>query len=246
MSDINKAVKWAMNIAEDNRHGYDQTHRNGPDYDCSSLVGTALNQAGFNVKPTSTTRNLLDQLLKCGFVQVSDDNRKAGDIHLKVGKHVAMSTDTLHIVHARINEKGTATGGKTGDQTGSEIAVTNYYNYPWDYHLRYNSGVKPKGLTNDDILKIIQQTISGRYGSGDERRKKLSAENVSPLAIQIMVNFESNDFKACYEYICSLIALTVETKKINLNEVADHYSLTPEDLDKRMAKTIKVLAWEQA
>ena len=36
MPSISKAVVFAVNIAYDNLHGYDQTHRNGPNYDCSS------------------------------------------------------------------------------------------------------------------------------------------------------------------------------------------------------------------
>ena len=59
MGNIEKAVSFMITVAKDDSHGYDQAHRNGGiDYDCSSLVGTALNQAGFNVKKSSTTRTL--------------------------------------------------------------------------------------------------------------------------------------------------------------------------------------------
>lgn len=67
MSKIETAVSFMEAIARDNSHGYDQAHRNGPNYDCSSLVGTALHKAGFNVNSGSTTRNLREQLLKNGF-----------------------------------------------------------------------------------------------------------------------------------------------------------------------------------
>lgn len=135
---IEEAVKWMENIARDDSHGYDQAHRNGPNYDCSSLVGTALSKAGFNVSPSSTTRNLYEQLKKEGFVSCSKP-WKRGDIHLSVGHHVVTSIDANNIVHASINEKGTATGGKSGDQTGKEICIRSYYEYPkgWTYHLRY-------------------------------------------------------------------------------------------------------------
>ena len=54
MSDIEKAVSFMIDIAKDDSHGYDQIYRTGgTDYDCSSLVGTALNQAGFNPKSSS-------------------------------------------------------------------------------------------------------------------------------------------------------------------------------------------------
>lgn len=38
MTKIEKAVTWALAIANDNTHGYDQQYRWGPDYDCSSLI----------------------------------------------------------------------------------------------------------------------------------------------------------------------------------------------------------------
>lgn len=67
MPNIMKAVKFMIDTANDNTHGYGQTHRNGPDYDCSSLVGTALHVADFNVSPYSWTGNLESQLRSAGY-----------------------------------------------------------------------------------------------------------------------------------------------------------------------------------
>lgn len=141
MSDINKAVSWAIGIARDDSHGYDQEHRNGPDYDCSSFVGTALHNAGFPVSPYSTTRNLVLQLRAAGFVDCKPPYKK-GDIHITPGHHVVMSIDSSSIVHASINENNDITGGKTGDQTGREICTRSFYTpqYGWGYHLRYAGG----------------------------------------------------------------------------------------------------------
>ena len=36
MTKTEKAVTWAIEIANDPAHGYDQDNRWGPDYDCSS------------------------------------------------------------------------------------------------------------------------------------------------------------------------------------------------------------------
>lgn len=140
---IEAAVAFMERIAADNSHGYDQAHRNGPDYDCSSLVSKALNQAGFDVKIGSTTSNLYEQLKADGFKKCSKP-WKRGDIHLSVGHHVVMSTDANNIVHASINEKGTVSGGKSGDQTGREICKRSYYEHPsgWTYHLRYEPSDK--------------------------------------------------------------------------------------------------------
>ena len=58
---IERAVQWAIEIAEDPIHGYSQGVENatdecpytggreGPDYDCSSFVYHALDYAGFNI-----------------------------------------------------------------------------------------------------------------------------------------------------------------------------------------------------
>ena len=141
MANIEYAVSFMEMIAKDDTHGYAQDNRGGkPDYDCSSLVGTALNKAGFNVNPASTTRNLYDQLIKCGFVSIGiTDARQRGDIFLSPGHHVVMCTDANSIVHASINERGGTTKGIPGDQTGREICTRSYYtpSYGWTYHLRY-------------------------------------------------------------------------------------------------------------
>lgn len=167
MSNIEKAVSFMIDIAKDDSHGYDQIHRTGgTDYDCSSLVGTALNQAGFNVKKSSTTRTLRAQLLACGFKTVSVGGaRKRGDIFLKEGHHVVMCTDANNIVHASINEKGKTTGGKPGDQTGKEICVRSFYNYKggWDYHFRFSDAIstqpttKPSTTPKNDLVALGQQ-----------------------------------------------------------------------------------------
>lgn len=167
MSNIEKAVSFMIDIAKDDSHGYDQIHRTGgTDYDCSSLVGTALNQAGFNVKKSSTTRTLRAQLLACGFKTVLVGGaRKRGDIFLKEGHHVVMCTDANNIVHASINEKGKTTGGKPGDQTGKEICVRSFYNYKggWDYHFRFSDAIstqpttKPSTTPKNDLVALGQQ-----------------------------------------------------------------------------------------
>lgn len=142
MQSIESAVSFMEKIANDDSHGYSQLNRTGnPDYDCSSLVGSALNQAGFNVSPSSTTRNLYDQLIACGFISIPvNDTRKRGDIFLTPGKHVVMCTDSTHIAQASIDENGGITGATPGDQTGREIWITSFKQTGWTYHLRYDGG----------------------------------------------------------------------------------------------------------
>ena len=187
MGKIDKAVKTAINIANDNSHGYDQTHRNGPDYDCSSFIAYCLNKAGFQVSLSSWTGNLRKQLLACGFKSIHvNSTRKRGDIFLTEGKHVVMCTSAHEIVHASINEFGKTIGGKTGDQNGKEICERTFYtpDYGWDYHLRYNGdkgsagytmNLLKKGSSNIDVtvfeilmtkLGYYSGSIDTKYGAG--------------------------------------------------------------------------------
>ena len=168
MSDMNKAVSWALGIARDDSHGYDQEHRNSPDYDCSSFVGTALHNAGFPVSPYSTTRNLVPQLRAAGFVDCQPPYKK-GDIHITPGHHVVMSIDSSSIVHASINENNDITGGKTGDQTGREICTRSFYTpqYGWGYHLRYAGG-STGGSTGGKTL--VKKTCAKSAASFDKSK----------------------------------------------------------------------------
>lgn len=168
MSKIENAVAWEEQIAADDRHGYSQVHRNGPDYDCSSFVGTALSQAGFPVSPYSTTRNLGEQLERSGFVKAKKPWRR-GDIHLAAGHHVTMSVDANRIVHASQSENG-GIDGQTGDQTGKEICVRSYYDLPYEntVHYRYaGKNDKPQNVMESSIktesARSFDRKIAGAY-----------------------------------------------------------------------------------
>ena len=143
-ANIEKAVQWAIGIANDDSHGYDQTNRNGPDYDCSSLVSHALIQAGFNV-PVSSTRTLRANLVAVGFEWIPGLNNSGemvrGDILLTEGSHTEFYIGQGQNVGAHYNEFGGIVGGRTGDQSGYEISVTSYYSFPWGGVLRWPDNV---------------------------------------------------------------------------------------------------------
>lgn len=145
---INKAVSIALGIAEDPRHGYDQASRWGPDYDCSSFLTEVWEMVGVPVKTAGarTTGNMYPAFTRCGFRDVKAEvnlhtgaGLERGDVLLNVSHHTEMYVGNGRNVKASINEKGTVTGGQTGDQTGREIYVGQYYlpSYGWDYVLRY-------------------------------------------------------------------------------------------------------------
>lgn len=188
MPDIMKAVQFMIDTANDSTHGYDQANRNGPDYDCSSLVATALNVGGFNVSPYSWTGNLETQLRACGFVDCKAP-WMPGDIHLNTQHHVCMSISTTQIAQASINEKGTVTGGKTGDQTGKEIWIRDYYEYSygWNAHLRY-TGQGTEEKTDASMDTIAREVIAGKWGNGESRKKLLAEAGYDYNTVQQKVN----------------------------------------------------------
>lgn len=181
MNKIEKAVEWAEQIAADDRHGYSQVHRNSPDYDCSSFVGTALAKAGFPVSIYSTTRNLGEQLENAGFVPCGHP-WKCGDIHLASGHHVTMSVDATHIVHASQSENG-GIDGQTGDQTGKEICVRSYYDLPYGntVHYRYAGAADeppknvPEHSYKTESARRFDRKIAGAYHTHDRYHLRVGA-----------------------------------------------------------------------
>lgn len=197
MTKTEKAVQWMINTANDSRHGYDQARRWGErgDYDCSSAVITAWQTAGVPVKSAGATYtgNMYSVFKKCGFVDVTHSvNLKSGsglargDVLLNRRFHTAIYIGSGKIVQASINEKGTATGGIPGDQTGKEFLVRSYYNYPWDYVLRYpETAEKIHKKTNADIAREV---ILGLWSTGSERIRRLRNAGYNPGEIQKIVN----------------------------------------------------------
>ena len=166
MSKIDKAIEWALNIANDSSHGYDQASRWGPNYDCSSLLISAWEAAGVPVKTKGATYtgNMKSVFLKCGFKDVTKNDNvefgmgaglQRGDILLHEGNHTAMYLGDGRIVQASINERGGITGGQSGDQTGNEIHVRYYYNYPWQVLLRY---------VGEDAGEVTEEATSEAVG----------------------------------------------------------------------------------
>lgn len=146
---ISTAVRWALSIADDDSHGYDQNDRWGPDYDCSSFVISAYDFAGLPVKDNGAgyTGNMVTAFKKTGFVDVTHtinldtgEGLETGDVLWRTG-HTELIYEPGKMVGATGNEIGDVVGGATGDQTTREIRRRDYYNptkTPWEIVLRYN------------------------------------------------------------------------------------------------------------
>lgn len=185
---VENAVSWAVSIANDNSHGYSQTSRLGPDYDCSSLVISALKKAGFNTGGATYTGNMTN-LTACGFEWIpwssigSVSNLKRGDILLNKEYHTAFYLGNNQLVEAHGRSQADknydprpVSVAKTlpGDQDGQEIRVTNYYWYShgWDGILRCNNPVNPNscGCSTDYagtyVVSTERSPLTMRSGHG--------------------------------------------------------------------------------
>lgn len=172
MTKAEEAVKLAFELANDDTHGYDQANRWGPDFDCSSAIIYIWEKIGVKVKSAGATYtgNMYSVFKLCGFEDVTNKvNRitgsglELGDILLNHRNHVAMFVGSGKVFNASINEKGTVTGGKTGDQTGKEIRIVNYYNYPWNCVLRYTKDMVTKKIETKPTTQATDTSYYAMY-----------------------------------------------------------------------------------
>lgn len=208
MTCTEKAIQFMENTAKDDKHGYSQINRWGnPDYDCSALVITAWEKSGVLVKTAGATYtgNMLSAFLKCGFTDVTAKVDKKtgnglvrGDVLLNTGKHTAMYCGNGMEVEASIDERGGITGKTKGDNTGKEILIRPYRNYPWTHILRYKevgtgqqaqgNGQQATGI-NDTL---INEVLAGKWGNGTARKEMLEKAGYNYNEVQRLVNLRCN------------------------------------------------------
>lgn len=77
---------------------------------------------------------------------------------------------SVRIGHASINERGTVSGGRAGDQTGKEVCVRNWYNKPWnvmlickDKALAKRAAEYMKAICDDDDFGYCQTHRGSGY-----------------------------------------------------------------------------------
>lgn len=159
------AVKWAVAIANNPKHGYSQANRWGnPDYDCSSFALSAYKQAGANIGGATYTGNMRSELLKHGFKDVTSQvnlntqkGLQPGDILLwhsgGTNGHTALYIGNGQIVHAR----GASYGSTAPGDQGTEIAVAPYYRGSWQTVLRYTGKEQAKAPTPTQTTPTVKR-----------------------------------------------------------------------------------------
>ena len=191
MGVIEKAVAWAIEIANDPSHGYSQASRWGPDYDCSSFVIEAFEQAGIALREAgaSYTGNMRGPMIACGFVDVTTQiglgsgyGIQAGDVLLNYAAHTCLAIGNGKVANCRTDEGHP----QSGDQ-GEEIRIQNYWNFPWNCVLRYKEkasgtvsgpdtgsssqpaprGVLRNGMQGEDVKQLQEKLNALGYDCGD-------------------------------------------------------------------------------
>lgn len=221
MSVINSACNWAVGIANDDSHGYDQIHRWGtPDYDCSSLVISAFEQAGVPVKEAGATYtgNMKNAFEKCGFKVIPYGKGtvlRRGDVLLNEKHHTALYLGDGKLVQATSNENGGIYNGKQGDQTGKEIRVQNFYNYSkgWDYILRYPDEKKEETVMIE--MKVLSKGMKGEQVKTLQRLLNALGYKSNGKALTVDGDFGGNTYN-------SVGSLQTEMKKKNLIQNVDY------------------------
>lgn len=151
-------VNNMLRLVNDDSHGYSQSNRWGPDYDCSSSIITALRWAGFDTGNASYTGNMSAELTKHGWERLPYKNPKRGDILLNDATHVEMSLGNgqnagFHSAHGH---------PETGDQ--AHEAYVGRDPGHWAAILRYKNGF------GDSLADAIEETYNFKkfgYGSLD-------------------------------------------------------------------------------
>lgn len=138
--DVELAVRWCIAIANDDTHGYSQSVRWGPSYDCSSFITQAFRNFGFNIGGGTGvyTGNMIEYFTAAGFTwhpATGDRSLPAsillrGDIMLNIAMHTQMYIGN--------NQDVSAAGTKQGIIVTSHNDYYSYRGYNgWDGFLRY-------------------------------------------------------------------------------------------------------------
>ena len=164
---VKKALKWALDTANDDSVGY-QLGAWGPNYyDCSHFVITAYRKAGLSLSGASYTGDMYNAFIGEGFKDVTSsvnlstgEGLQPGDVLLNVVNHTEMYSGNGKMVGARTSHAAFA----------DQVQEHNYRNYPWDYVLRYESGSGEDISGGEDASGGEKMTVDLSFytGAADE------------------------------------------------------------------------------
>jgi len=215
---LTKFCEWMYTACAVWSLGYDQYQRqniyDGGECDCSSLVIWALKKAGFDTGTASYTGNMSSNLTARGWKRIAADlsQAKPGDILLNDTYHVAAVISgngwNAKIAQASIDERGCATGGQAGDQTGNETNVRDIYNYGhggWSCILRWTGGTTSGSTTGSTTKKktSTKLTVDGIGGPATIKAWQKSLKTIQDGVI-------SGQLRGNWEYFPAITSVTWE------------------------------------
>ncbi|HFO0534726.1 TPA: peptidoglycan amidohydrolase family protein [Streptococcus pyogenes] len=185
--DTEKAIAW-MGLKE-GRVSYSMDYRNGPDsYDCSSSVCSALIYAGAsNPGWLLNTEYMHDWLIQNGYQLIAENADWAslrGDVFIwgmrgqsaGAGGHTGIFIDPDNIIHCNYARNNIIIDNY------NQTAVASGWMYSYAY--RYVGGTD-KCVGSKSIDELAQEVLSGKHGSGEQRKISLGANYD---AVQAKVN----------------------------------------------------------
>lgn len=196
MPSISKAIAAMDKACRIWSVGYDQSNRwdirDGGETDCSALVIWALKQGGFDTGGATYTGNLSYNLTCRGWLRLPANLGilQPGDILLNDTHHVCMVISghghSAIIAQASIDERGRASGGRAGDQTGYETNERRVYSYRhgWNCILRYrdtavtSAPAKTKGGISVDGIWGAETTLGLQHILGTKPDGIVSSQEV--------------------------------------------------------------------
>nr|DAF70063.1 MAG TPA: putative cytoplasmic protein [Caudoviricetes sp.] len=179
------AVAIMKHLVTDPDHGYSQIRRQGTsasqcevvvdghkfyvnrgDRDCSSAVINAFRAAGIDCGNATYTGNMRSEMTKTGNFMVMPMSYSAqpGDVYLNDVNHTAMCISAYGSAEGDLlaefsgSEYGTI-DGQSGDQTGWESHITNYYDYPWNCILKCVCEETVDGMSVDPTPSHEEQRV---------------------------------------------------------------------------------------
>jgi len=181
MGVIESAAGWAIQTANDPKSGYSQADRWGPNYDCSSFVIQAFEQAGVPLREAgaSYTGNMRGAMIACGFVDVTYEigldsgyGLQMSDVLLNYASHTCLYIGGGKVANCRSDDGHP----ESGDQSGNEIRIQNYWNWSpggWNCVLRYKGthiGSNVSGSNTDGGSATAPRSTLSKGMRGDDVR----------------------------------------------------------------------------
>lgn len=182
-------------------YGVKYTIKSG-DRDCSSAVINSYEAAGISCGGATYTGNMRERMVKSGNFAWRSMKFTAdmGDTYLNEKCHTAMclSAEPDVLMEFSINEKGTALGGKVGDQLQKgeydetygrgESHLAAYYDYPWDGILQ---------CINDEVAFIVEADGGITYPKKEEKKVevKMPEKTDTDLAVEFLFDVHGSGDK---------------------------------------------------